>query len=274
MKKFDLSGKTALVTGAAGLLGREHAAALMEVGANVVLTDVNLKPLKVLAQQLMRERPAGKVMTFAMDVTSEVSIQGVESNLSSLKYSVDVLVNNAAIDPKAKPGVAGLRNSRLEFFSIDDWDTQIDVGLKGAFLCSRIFGKKMSEAKGGVILNIASDLSLISPDQRIYRRLDTREEDQPVKPITYSAIKTGLIGLTRYLATYWADKGVRVNALSPGGVDAGLDEVFVSKVTQLIPLRRMARPDEYRSAVQFLCSDASSYMTGHNLVMDGGRTIW
>lgn len=128
--------------------------------------------------------------------------------------------------------------------------------------------------KGGVILNIASDLSVISPDQRLYRKAGVPEESQPVKPVTYSVIKSGLVGLTRYIATYWADRGVRCNALSPGGVYTGQPEEFVQRLTSLIPLGRIAARDEYRSAIQFLCSDASIYLNGHNLVMDGGRSIW
>ena len=128
--------------------------------------------------------------------------------------------------------------------------------------------------KGGVILNIASDLSIIAPDQRIYTKLGINKEDQNVKPVTYSVIKHGLIGLTKYTATYWATKGIRCNAISPGGVKNKVDKIFFNKVRKLVPMNRMANKNEYHSAIQFLCSDASSYMTGHNLVMDGGRSIW
>jgi NAD(P)-dependent dehydrogenase (short-subunit alcohol dehydrogenase family) len=131
----------------------------------------------------------------------------------------------------------------------------------------------MAASDGGVILNVASDLSVIAPDQRLYRKDGLPEDRQPVKPVTYSVIKTALVGLTRYLATYWAAQGVRVNALSPGGVYAGQPDEFVSRLVDLIPLGRMAAPDEYRGAIQFLCSDASKYMTGQNIVMDGGRSV-
>ena len=154
-------------------------------------------------------------------------------------------------------------------------DLQIAVGLTGAFLCSKEFGTAMArDGKGGVILNIASDLSVFSPDQRLYRKEGLSDDIQPVKPVTYSVIKAGLIGLTRYLATYWADKGVRSNALSPGGVYTGQSEEFVQRLTSLIPMGRMACKDEYRSAIQFLCSDASAYMNGQNVVMEGGRSVW
>jgi len=148
------------------------------------------------------------------------------------------------------------------------------VGLTGAFLCSQTIGSEMVRAGKGIILNIASDLSLIAPDQRIYRRPALPEEQQLVKPVSYCVLKAGLLGLTRYLATYWASNGVRVNAISPGGVYANQDTDFVQRLSDLIPLGRMAHQEEYKAAVIFLVSDASSYMTGANLVVDGGRTCW
>ena len=165
---------------------------------------------------------------------------------------------------------------RIENFDLARWHRELDVGLTGALLCAQVFGGWMAAqrgGKGGVILNIASDLSVIAPDQRLYRRGGVAEAEQPVKPVTYSVIKTGLIGLTRYLAAYWAGAGVRVNALSPGGVYAGQPEDFVRRLEELVPLGRMANIDDYAAAVQFLCSDASRYMTGQNVVIDGGRTI-
>jgi NAD(P)-dependent dehydrogenase (short-subunit alcohol dehydrogenase family) len=171
------------------------------------------------------------------------------------------------------PGV--MHSSRFEAFPVPQWQMEIAVGLTGAMLCSQIFGGAMAKRGNGVILNIASDLGVIAPDQRLYRQPNiARDEEQPVKPVTYSVIKHGLIGLTKYLATYWADQGVRVNAISPGGVFNNQDPAFVERLTRLIPMGRMARVDEYWAAVQFLCSDASSYMTGQNIVMDGGRSVW
>jgi NAD(P)-dependent dehydrogenase (short-subunit alcohol dehydrogenase family) len=187
---------------------------------------------------------------------------------------VHALINNAANNPKVEGGASGSHWSRLESFPTDAWDADLAVGLKGAFLCSREFGAAMADAGGGAILNVASDLALIGPDQRIYREPGLADEQQMVKPITYSVVKAGLVGMTRYLATYWADRGVRVNAISPGGVAAGQDEAFVDRLTNLIPMGRMAKPDEYKAAIAFLVSDASSYMTGANLVIDGGRTAW
>ena len=146
--------------------------------------------------------------------------------------------------------------------------------MTGAFLCSQVIGSEMARRKCGVIVNIASDLALIGPDQRLYRKEGLREDQQPVKPVSYSVVKTGLIGLTRYLATYWAADGVRVNSISPGGVFNGQPQPFLDRISQLIPLGRMADITEYEGALLFLCSDASSYMTGANLVIDGGRSCW
>lgn len=273
-EKFDLTGKTALITGAAGLLGIEHGAALLDSGATVVLTDMNAVALEDAVKILSKQHDRMRILTAAMDVTDSAAIETVSKMITSQGLRVDILVNNAAIDPKVKGDHGVLEKSRLENFSIEQWNLQIAVGLTGAFLCSQTFGSAMAkDSKGGVILNIASDLSVFAPDQRLYRKDALSEEMQPVKPVTYSVIKTGLIGLTRYLATYWADKGVRCNALSPGGVFTGQGEEFVQRLTSLIPLGRMAEKDEYRAAVQFLCSDASAYMNGQNIVMDGGRCV-
>jgi NAD(P)-dependent dehydrogenase (short-subunit alcohol dehydrogenase family) len=272
-EKFDLTGKTALITGAAGLLGMEHAAALLESGAIVVLTDLSASSLNDAVRLLSAQFDSTRIHTAVMDVTEPTSITAVEKMLSGRGVRVDILVNNAAIDPKVSGEQGLVEASRLEHFPLAQWNLQLAVGLTGAFVCSQVFGTAMArDGKGGVILNIASDLSVFSPDQRLYRKAGLPEELQPVKPVTYSVIKTGLIGLTRYLSTYWAAQGVRCNALSPGGVYANQPDEFVQRLTSLIPLGKMASKDEYRAAVQFLCSDASAYMNGQNVVMDGGRS--
>lgn len=273
-EKFDLTGKTALITGAAGLLGMEHAAALLESGAAVLLTDLGEADLASARTSLSRNASSARIHTRVMDVSRPDAVRGVAKELAAAGIRLDILVNNAAIDPKVTGDQGVLESSRLENFPIEQWNLQLAVGLTGAFLCSQVFGSAMAQdGKGGVILNISSDLSVFSPDQRLYRKDGLTDEMQPVKPVTYSVIKTGLVGLTRYLATYWADRGVRANALSPGGVLNGQGEEFVHRLTSLIPLGRMATRDEYRAAVQFLCSDASAYLNGQNIVMDGGRSI-
>jgi NAD(P)-dependent dehydrogenase (short-subunit alcohol dehydrogenase family) len=273
-KKFNLHGKKALITGAAGLLGIEHSAALLECGATVILTDISNRQLAETKQKLKSKFQTANILVYEMDVSNSEAIRSVQNALHVQKIKIDILVNNAAIDPKVKDDARIVETSRLENFSREQWDMELSVGLTGAFLCSQIFGEAMAtNGKGGVILNIASDLSVFAPDQRLYRKDGLSDDMQPVKPVTYSVIKAGLIGLTRYLATYWADKGVRSNALSPGGVFNNQGEEFVQRLSNLIPMGRMANREEYRGAVQFLCSDASAYLNGQNIVMDGGRSV-
>ncbi|MGV7214041.1 SDR family oxidoreductase [Bradyrhizobium sp. UFLA05-112] len=273
--RYDLTGRTALVTGAGGLLGKQHVAALAEAGARVVVTDVSVTQAEAAIAALKQNLPKADLIAGEINVTSHDSVRAAHEQIASRGITVDILVNNAAIDPKVTSAPGVMHSSRFEAFPVPQWQTEIAVGLTGAMLCAQVFGGEMARLGRGVILNIASDLGVIAPDQRLYRQPGvTREEEQPVKPVTYSVIKHGLIGLTKYLATYWADHGVRVNAISPGGVFNNQDPAFVERLTRLIPMGRMADVDEYRAAVQFLCSDASSYMTGQNLVMDGGRSVW
>ena len=273
--KFNLEGKVALITGASGLLGQEHAYALLESGATVILTDISMERLELARERLCNSFESHLIIVKTMDVTRKNDINAVSDDLIDQGLRLDILINNAAIDPKVSKDKGLEEASRLENFSLDQWNLQLSVGLTGAFLCSQVFGSKMSsDDKGGVILNIASDLSVFSPDQRLYAKEGIPQDSQPVKPVTYSVIKTALIGLTRYLATYWSNQGVRCNALSPGGVFNGQDDVFVDRLKNLIPLNRMANADEYRSTIQFLCSDASSYMNGQNIIIDGGRSVW
>jgi NAD(P)-dependent dehydrogenase (short-subunit alcohol dehydrogenase family) len=269
---FDLSGRVAIVTGGAGLLGYHHGAILAAAGAHVVLLDLAAAKPEGRAAQLTQEH-GPECLGLEADITDERSILAARDKVLARFGRVDILINNAANNPKVEDQKPGQPWSRLENFPIETWNADIAVGLTGAFLCSRVFGQEMVKRGKGVILNIASDLAVIAPDQRLYRKEGVAEDQQPVKPVTYSVVKTALLGLTRYLSTYWVGNGVRVNAISPGGVFNGQPEEFTAKLHALIPMARMAGKDEYQGAVLFLCSDASSYMTGQNLIVDGGRSV-
>ncbi len=266
---FDLRGRVAIITGGAGLLGYQHGAILAEAGAQVVLLDLEATDPQARSNQLANKY-GPKSLGVTCDITREKSVEDARNRIIEEFGRIDILINNAANNPKVEDGNTAW--SRLENFPLAIWDADIRVGLTGAFLCSRIFGTEMAKRKSGVIVNVASDLAVIAPDQRLYRVEGLPDEEQPVKPVTYSIVKTGLLGLTRYLATYWSSANIRVNAISPGGVFNNQPDVFLSRIKQLIPLGRMAERDEYQGAILFLCSDASSYMTGANLVIDGGRT--
>jgi NAD(P)-dependent dehydrogenase (short-subunit alcohol dehydrogenase family) len=269
---FDLSGRVAIVTGGAGLLGYHHGAILAAAGAHVVLLDLAVADPAMRAAQLTAAHGV-ECLGLVVDITDEASIEAAREAVIGKFGRVDILINNAANNPKVEDQKPGQPWSRLENFPLETWNGDIAVGLTGAFLCSRVFGQEMVKRGGGVILNIASDLAVIAPDQRLYRKDGVAEEEQPVKPVTYSVVKTALLGLTRYLSTYWVKEGVRVNAISPGGVFNGQPDEFTVKLHALIPMGRMAAKDEYQGAVLFLCSDASSYMTGQNLIVDGGRSV-
>jgi NAD(P)-dependent dehydrogenase (short-subunit alcohol dehydrogenase family) len=269
---FDLTGRVAVITGGSGLLGQQHAEAIANAGGIPVLADIRIEAVDPRSNAF-KQRFGSQACALKTDITDPESVKALLAEVLTRYGRLDILINNAANNPKMEK-TAEVEFSRLENFPLKQWEADLSVGLTGAFLCSQIIGSEMANHKQGVIVNVASDLAVIAPDQRLYRKPGLPAQQQPVKPVTYSVVKTGLIGLTRYLATYWADAGIRVNAISPGGVYNNQSEDFVQRLSNLIPLGRMAKPDEYQAAILFLCSDASSYMTGTNLVIDGGRSCW
>jgi NAD(P)-dependent dehydrogenase (short-subunit alcohol dehydrogenase family) len=275
LDNFKMTGKTVVITGGAGLLGEKHAEAILEAGGNVVLLDVNSQALKNISNKLSTTFTAAKVLGFECDVSNESSVlAAMKECVKKFGKAPDVLINNAAIDAKVTAEHTGKNFSRIENFSLEQWNTELNVGLTGSLVCAKIFGSSMAERGSGVIINIASDLGLVAPDQRIYEKEGIAKNEQSVKPITYSVIKHGLIGLTKYLATYWAHRGVRCNAFAPGGVFVNHPDEFVQKLSNLIPMGRMGKVDEYKASILYLASDASTFMNGAVLVNDGGRSIW
>jgi NAD(P)-dependent dehydrogenase (short-subunit alcohol dehydrogenase family) len=267
---FSLEGRNIIVTGSCGLLGREHCSAIVENGGNLILIDLDSKSLEKQFNEINLKFP-GHVKSFhSIDISNEEMVKNCAFELQSKNIVIDGLVNNAALNPHFDKEAINSKNL-LEDFNLDQWNREINVGLTGSFLCCKYFGAIIAKnPHGGSIVNISSDLGIIAPNHNIYHS----EEKSFFKPVTYSVIKHGMIGLTKYISTYWNNAGVRCNSLCPGGVFNDQDEEFVSKVSSLIPLGRMAEKSELRGGLVFLLSEASSYMTGTNLIIDGGRTSW
>ncbi len=266
---FDLTGRVAIITGGAGLLGIQHATAVHLGGGIPVLADLNLQRAQAAATQV-----GERAVAMCLDVTSEDSISACLTEVLGRFGQINILINNAARNPMVEGTSTSASFSRFEEQDVETWVLDMAVGLTGPMLCSKIIGTHMAASGGGVILNIGSEYALVAPDQRVYEQTGLAPDRQPKKPVSYSVVKHGIIGLTKYLATYWADKGVRVNCLCPGAIANNQPEEFVRRFSNLIPMGRMARPDEMQGAVIFLCSDASRFMTGAVVTVDGGRTAW
>jgi NAD(P)-dependent dehydrogenase (short-subunit alcohol dehydrogenase family) len=264
---FSLKGKTALVTGALGLIGKEHCRALLDAGANVVVSDLDNELSMAYAQQL-----GEKAIGIGIDITDPDSVISARDLIREKFGTVDILVNNAAINDMVENPTNKAEQSKFENYPLELFRKVMDVNVTGMFLTSQIFGKDMAENGGGSIINIASTYGIVAPDQSLYTKPDGT---QPFyKSPAYPTAKGAVISFTRFLAAYWGHKGVRVNALSPGGVENNQEEYFIDNYSKRTPLGRMARSTDYRGALVFLASDASSYMTGANLVVDGGWTCW
>ncbi len=274
MDKFKISGRIVVITGGAGLMGYNHAEAALSGGGIPVLLDISEDALVFAKGRLTEKYPEGEIVTYRADITDREALKMVRDKLLEKYGHIDALINNAANNPKMEGDAKNMGAITFENFPLSMWAADISVGLTGALFCSQVFGEQMAKQKSGVILNISSDLGVIAPDQRIYRKSGLRDEEQTVKPVTYSVIKHGLIGMTKYIATYWAEKGVRCNSLCPAGIENGQDKEFIGKLTNLVPMGRMASKDEYQSTVLYMISDASAYMTGATVIVDGGRTCW
>lgn len=273
MELFSLKDKVIVITGASGLLGWQHAEAVAAMGGVPILLDLNQAALDEQASKI-REKFNTATKAYKVNITQEKEI---EANCKQILHDfgkIDGLVNNAANNPKVENSKE-INFSRLEYFPTGIWENDLAVGLGGAFLCIKYYGFEISKnPKGGSIVNISSDLGLIAPDQRLYCIEGLSEEQQPVKPITYSVVKTGLIGMTRYVSTYWAEKNVRCNVICPGGVENNQNEIFLKEVRKRIPMNRLALKNEYQGILIFLLSNASSYLNGSIIAADGGRTAW
>ena len=266
--EYNLKNQFSLITGAAGLLGEQHAIALLDISSNLILTDIDAKKLYKLKKKLQVIYPFSKILSFVMDVTSEKSVKKVLKNLIKNNISLKVLINNAAIDAKVDNKSKTIKKGSIESIDLNILKNEIDVGLIGYILVTKIFIDLLKKNnQGSIILNIASDLSIIAPNHNIYPK-------NSFKPISYSVIKHGVVGITKYLATYLNRYNIRCNTLSPGSVKNMQPKSFIKKVKKLIPLNRLARHNEYHGAIKFLCTDASSYMNGQNIIIDGGRSIW
>ena len=270
---FSLSGKIVVITGAVGLLGEKHAEAVAAYGGTPVLLDLSQTAVDLLAEKLNKQYRVNAV-GFSVDITDEDQVRITSNDVCKKFGKVDGLVNNAANNPKVE-ATSEKNFSRLENFPLDMWEQDIAVGLTGSYLCTKYFGFLISQNKdGGSIVNISSDLGVMAPDQRLYEEEGVERDQQNVKPVTYSVVKSGMIGLTKYIATYWADKNVRCNAMCPGGIENGQPENFLNKVHSRIPMNRLAQPNEYQGTLLWMLSDASSYLNGAVISVDGGRTTW
>ena len=271
-EKFDLTGRVAVVTGGVGLLGAEFCRTLAEAGAAVAVVDLNASASHGTADSLAKS--GYKALAVPTDITQPESVNAMVEKILSEFGRLDVLVNSAALDPKFDPDAAkkGIMPGAFEDYPLDLWNSALNVNLTGMFLVTQACVKPMiAQGKKGSVINICSTYGLNGPDQRIYIKDGQRVA---FKPVYYTTTKAGVMGFTKYLAAYYAGTEIRVNALTPGGVFNNHEEYFVKNYSAKTILGRMAKKDEMNGALLFLASDASSYMTGNNVIVDGGWTAW
>jgi len=271
-EKFKLTEKVAVVTGGPGLLGGEFCRTLAEAGAAVVVVDINHQAASAVAEHLVQD--GFRALSVQTDVTDAQSVQAMVNITIKTFGRLDILVNSAALDPKVDPNALAAQSTPLgafEEFPLEAWKKALDVNLTGMFLCCQKAVIPMKDQGAGSIINICSTYGLVAPDQRIYQK---EGQQRMYKPAYYPVTKAGVLGLTRYLAAYYAGTQIRCNALTPGGVFNNHDETFLKAYSARTIMGRMAERDEMNGALLFLASDASSYMTGSNIVVDGGWTAW
>jgi NAD(P)-dependent dehydrogenase (short-subunit alcohol dehydrogenase family) len=266
---FDLTGKVVLISGGAGIIGSQMSKACSDLGASVAIVDVNEEAANILANNLNSFRP-GCAMPVICDIQSKIQVAEMVDKLVQEFGKIDVLLNNAAGKSESLTSFF----EPVENYDLDTWKTVIDINLTGMFLVAQAVGRSMVNLNvKGSIVQTSSIYGIRGPDQRIYDG-SLYEGHEISSPAVYSASKAGVVGLSQYLATYWGARGIRVNTLTPGGVFSGQNQVFEEKYSNRVPLGRMAQATEIASAAVFLASDASSYITGHNLVVDGGLSCW
>lgn len=266
---FSLKDKVVVITGGAGFLAKTYAETLFDADATVILADINGEEARKVAAELSNEEK--KIEGLQVDVTKKTSVEKLVEQVVSKHNQIDILINNAAINPKVEK--TGLSDSPpFEDFPVEVWQKDLNVDLTGMFLTSQAVVRQMIKQKHGVIINISSMYGLVSPNQNLYKPDD--EKQTQFKPASYAASKAAVINLTRYLATYLAKYGIRVNCLAPGGIFQDQPEEFLKKYAKYVPMGRMGKAEELAGPVLFLASNASSYMTGTTLVIDGGWTAW
>ena len=257
---YDLKSKAIIITGGAGLLGSRIVRIILEHGGIPIIFDNNKVKINKL-KKILKEK-INLVHFYKVDITKKKQLKNVINKIHKKFKKIDCLINNAGFNPKL-----GQKNNKFENFSIDQWNKEIQIGLTGSLIVTQEVVKKMIKQKNGNIINISSDLGIIAPSQFLY-------EDNEKKPISYSVVKHGIIGFSKYLSTYLAEYNIRSNTLCPGGISNYQPKKFVNKIKKLIPLKRMAKINDYDGIILYLCSDYSSYMTGSVIVCDGGRSVW
>ena len=266
-----MKDKFCIITGAGGLLGFQHSLALARINIGLVLVDINSSKIENCKKKILKQFPSAKVINYVCDISNEREVILLKKKILKKNIIIEILINNAAVNPTMNNIK---KKSKVENYDVSLLKKEIDVNLISAFMMIKYFGPNMAKNKKGSIINVASDLAINAPDHAIYSKSDNINDVKNFKPIGYSISKFGIIGLTKYISTYWAHRNVRCNALAIGGVQNGQNSFFIKNICKRIPMNRMANVNEYQETIVYLSTDASSYMNGHTLILDGGRSAW